>query len=110
MYHAKNSGRNNFQFFTPEFNQWVTERLRIENGLRHAVAREELILHYQPQVDLASGQIVGCEALLRWQPTGEALMAPDRFIPIAEETGLIHGIGTWVLDEACRQLAQWDSE
>ena len=110
MYHAKNSGRNDFQFFTPEFNHWVTERLRIENGLRHAVERNELCLHYQPQVDLLSGQIVSCEALLRWRTEEGTLVPPDRFIPVAEETGSIHAIGHWVLDEACRQLRQWDNE
>jgi diguanylate cyclase (GGDEF)-like protein/PAS domain S-box-containing protein len=107
MYKAKEAGRNNFQFYTPELNQRAAERFELENKLRHALEREEFLLHYQPRVDLASGQIVGLEALIRWQPPGEEMVSPARFIPVAEETGLILGIGEWVLRRACTQAVAW---
>jgi len=107
MYHAKERGRNNFQFFTQEMNARVSERLAMENDLRQALQRQELILYYQPQYDLESGTLVGCEALVRWQHPEHGLVSPARFIPVAEETGLILPMGQWVLQEACHQAKSW---
>ncbi|GGE68530.1 bifunctional diguanylate cyclase/phosphodiesterase [Massilia psychrophila] len=107
MYRAKKLGRDNFQFYTPAMNEEAMERVRIESALRCALERDEFVLHYQPQVDLASGEIVGMEALIRWQHPEMGMVAPDRFIGVAEETGLIVQIGAWVMREACRQNRAW---
>lgn len=107
MYNAKEQGRHNFRFFTADMNVQAVERLSLENGLRSALDNSELFLVYQPQVDLLSGKVVGLEALLRWQHPQLGLVPPDRFIRLAENTGLILPIGDWVLDTACLQARKW---
>ena len=107
MYQAKTSGRNTYHCYTPELNQAISERLELENSLRHALEREEFRVYYQPRIDVASGRIVGAEALIRWDCPGKGIVPPDSFISIAEETGLIIPIGQWILREACRQNSAW---
>ncbi len=109
MYHAKAAGRNNFQFFAAAMNTRVREHLELENRLRQALVRDELSLHYQPQYDLASGRLSGCEALLRWHNPVLGQVPPDKFIPIAEDSGLILPLGAWALNEACRQAMAWQA-
>ncbi|MDX2218977.1 MAG: EAL domain-containing protein [Burkholderiales bacterium] len=107
MYHAKEKGRNNFQFFSADMNTRVLERLSIENYLRKAVHQDELVLYYQPRVDFETGEMVGVEALLRWRHPRRGLLTPDKFISVAEESGLIIGVGEWVLNEAMGQVHEW---
>lgn len=107
MYHAKSDGRNNFQFFRSDMNTRAVQRLFIESSLRRALKDNEFVIHYQAQIDLASGVLSGCEALIRWQDPALGLVFPGQFVPIAEESGLIVPIGRWVLREACRQVQTW---
>ncbi len=107
MYQAKNAGRNNCQFFAAELQATGAEWIRLENRLRKAIDREEFRLYYQPQVDLMTGRLMGAEALIRWEEPETGLISPSAFIPIAEDTGLIIKIGTWVIREACRQAKEW---
>lgn len=107
MYSAKSGGRNNFQFFNEEMNRNAIERLNIENNLQHALKNQEFELHVQPIVDISSGRVVSVEALIRWRQPSLGLIPPAKFIPIAEESGMIHDIGRWALSEACRLHKHW---
>ncbi|MBF0178404.1 MAG: EAL domain-containing protein [Magnetococcales bacterium] len=108
MYLAKEKGRNNFQFFSDELQTRIFERVTLEEELTKAIARNELLLHFQPKFELAGNRVVGMESLVRWEKPGVGLVSPARFIPLAEETGLILPMGEWILENACRQSVAWN--
>jgi diguanylate cyclase (GGDEF)-like protein/PAS domain S-box-containing protein len=107
MYQAKARGRNGFQFYAPSMTGEGVERLRIEAMLRRSIEKNEIFLHYQPQVEIDTGRLIGVEALVRWQNAELGLVPPGRFIPLAEDTGFINQLGKWVMVEACRQMVRW---
>jgi EAL domain-containing protein (putative c-di-GMP-specific phosphodiesterase class I) len=107
MYHAKEQGKAAFQYYSAAMNAASVERLTLETGLRRALDDDSLELHYQPQVDVRTGRIIGAEALLRWHNPQRGYISPTSFIPIAEDTGLIVPLGEWVFDRACAQAAAW---
>ncbi|WP_161784244.1 EAL domain-containing protein [Aquabacterium sp. NJ1] len=107
LYRSKDEGRNTYRFFDDRMNAEAMERLTMRNGLRRALELGQFVLHYQPQVDLASGRVFGVEALIRWQHPEWGLVPPGKFIPVAEDSGLIVPIGDWVIEEACRQAMAW---
>ncbi|MBF0563263.1 MAG: EAL domain-containing protein, partial [Alphaproteobacteria bacterium] len=110
MYGAKESGRNTYRLFDHGMNSATDEHLRLCHGLRRALEQEEFVLHYQPQIDLRSGEVIGAEALIRWNHPEFGMVPPGRFIPVAEGNGLIVPIGEWVMREACRQMAVWQRD
>ena len=107
MYHAKAAGRNTYRFYTPGMNAKARKKIQLEAALRKAIDREEFVLHYQPKVDVGSGEWTGVEALLRWNRPGYGMMLPAHFVPVLEESGLIVPVGRWVIDTACRQISEW---
>ncbi|OUQ89620.1 PAS domain S-box protein [Brevibacillus brevis] len=107
MYEVKKQGKNGHLFYTTDFDAQLLENIEIERDLRKAIERKELVVYYQPQFHLESNRMIGVEALVRWNHPTKGMLSPGVFIPIAEETGLIYEIGTWVLREACRQMKQW---
>lgn len=110
MYHAKHEGKNTYQFFADSMNKAILERFSIDRDLRKAIQRNEFVLYYQPKIDMPTRKIIGAEALIRWEHPNRGMISPDKFIPIAKETGIIIDINKWVLYEACRQAAQWKKE
>jgi EAL domain-containing protein (putative c-di-GMP-specific phosphodiesterase class I) len=110
MYQAKERGRNNFQFYSPELNKLTLQRFELESRLKGALERGEFFLQYQPEIDLASGRVIGVEALVRWQDPKSGLVMPVDFIPLAEETGAIIPLGRWVLDQALIDLKGWRAQ
>ena len=110
MYEAKKHGGGRFHYYSPALNAKLAQREELEVGLRHALVRNEFVLHYQPRIDLNSGRLIGLEALLRWQHSRFGLLPPARFLPILESSGLIHSAGEWVIATACRQLATWQHQ
>lgn len=110
MYEAKGNGKNAYAFCTPVMKESVMKKMKLTNDLYHAVEQEEFILHYQPQIHIESGRIIGLEALIRWQHPERGLLSPCVFIPLAEQTGLIHKIGEWVLNTACKQNKEWQNK
>ncbi|HNP37892.1 MAG TPA: EAL domain-containing protein [Woeseiaceae bacterium] len=110
MFEAKKRGGGRFQYYSSTLNTKLAQREELEIGLRHALVRNEFLLHYQPRIDIASGRLIGLEALLRWQHPRFGLLPPGRFLPILESSGLIHSAGDWVIENACRQLAAWQRQ
>ncbi|MEO7495461.1 MAG: EAL domain-containing protein [Massilia sp.] len=107
MYQAKARGRNGYQFYAPSMTGEGVERLRLEAMLRRSIEKNEIFLHYQPQVEIETGRLIGVEALVRWENPELGLVPPVRFIPLAEDTGFINQLGKWVMEESCRQMIRW---